>query len=256
MPRQWWRCRISAPALTLLNRLQEATGGAVEAFEYMPDNYMRHLVHVRPDLRPPLGAEHPVTILVEIGATSPRDATPGPDGLLPVVAALTSALETMAVDGLITDATIAASEGQRRGLWAMREAAAEIASHFRPKIDNDICVPLDRVPDFLNEAGRRLVALDPGAFPHVVGHLGDGNLHYTVVPASQDPAVHEAVREMVEDVVLELRGSFSAEHGIGLSKLTSMSRRKDPVALSVMRRLKAALDPKGLMNPGKVLPPG
>ena len=86
--------------------------------------------------------------------------------------------------------------------------------------------------------------------------MGDGNIHYTVFPSRDDPALAEAVVTRVEDVVQSLRGSFSAEHGVGLSKKASMARRKDPVALQVMRSLKAALDPEGRMNPGKVLPDG
>ena len=243
------------PALTLLNRLREATGGAVEAFEYMPRDYMRRLVEVKPEVTPPLGTEHPVTVLVEVGVTAPRDADPGADGRVPVAALLEDLLAGMAAEGLIRDAAIATSDTQRRAMWAMREAAAEITVGLRPSVHNDICVPIDRVVTFLDDAGRRVQQVDPGSWPLVVGHLGDGNLHYVVIPASQDPTVHDAIRETVEDVVKSLGGSFSAEHGIGLSKLPSMARRKDPVALGVMRRIKAALDPKGLMNPGKVLPP-
>jgi FAD/FMN-containing dehydrogenase len=242
-------------ALALLNRLQQASGGAVEAFEYMPAGYLRHLARVRPDLPQPLPGGHPVTLLVEIGATAPRDALPAADGSLPVTALLTGTLEALAGEGLVADAIVAASEAQRRGLWALREAAAEVAATFRPKIDNDICVPLDRVADFLSRAGAAVGALDPGAEFFVVGHLGDGNLHFTVVPQGRDPALPDRVRETVEEIVVDLGGSFSAEHGIGLAKLTSMARRKDRVALSVMRAVKSALDPKGLMNPGKLLPP-
>ena len=89
-----------------------------------------------------------------------------------------------------------------------------------------------------------------------MAHLGDGNLHYTALPTRDDPALHDAVVEAVEDIVADLGGSFSAEHGIGLSKRATMARRKDPVALDVMRAIKAALDPKNTLNPGKVLPPG
>jgi FAD/FMN-containing dehydrogenase len=174
---------------------------------------------------------------------------------VPVSALLEAQLGAMAEEGLILDAVLAASDGQRRAMWAMREAAAEITVGLKPSVDNDICVPLDKVVAFLAAAGARLQELDPGARELVVGHLGDGNLHYTVKPVTQNPEVHDDIREMVEDVVKSLGGSFSAEHGIGLTKLPSMIRRKDPVALAVMRRIKAALDPRGLMNPGKVLPP-
>jgi FAD/FMN-containing dehydrogenase len=243
------------PALALLNRLQRATGGAVEAFEYMPRNYMERLVMIKPETRPPLGLEHPAQILVEIGATSARDAEPDAAGIVPVVALLEATLADMAEEGLIRDASVAGSLAQRRAMWAMRESAAEVTIGLRPAVDNDVCLPLDKVTAFLSAAEQRVKERDPAATFLVVGHLGDGNMHYTVVPSTHDDALFDAVRETIEDVVVGFGGSFSAEHGIGLSKLNSMARRKDPVALSVMRRIKAALDPRGLMNPGKVLPP-
>ncbi|MCR8725951.1 FAD-binding oxidoreductase [Frigidibacter sp. ROC022] len=244
-----------APARTLLNRLQDASGGAVEAFEYMPDNYMERLARMKPELASPLAADTKVSILVEIGATAPRDVLPGPDGTLPVTAMLTEILESAAAEGLIQDAVVATSEAQRKKLWSMRETAAELVAGGINKIDNDICLPLHLVEEFLDTARERLKALDPGATIFVVGHLGDGNLHYTVLPTFTDPDRIDEVREMVEEIVSSLRGSFSAEHGIGISKLPSMARRKDRLALDVMRTIKTALDPKGLMNPGKVLPP-
>jgi FAD/FMN-containing dehydrogenase len=139
-------------------------------------------------------------------------------------------------------------------MWQRREAAAEIAMTRRPLVNNDIAVPLDKVAVFLERAQKRLTALDADAKELIVSHLGDGNVHYTVWPMSQDPVVHDAIMEAIEDVVLGLGGSFSAEHGIGTSKLPSMMRRKNKVALTVMRAIKGALDPKGILNPGKVLP--
>ena len=96
--------------------------------------------------------------------------------------------------------------------------------------------------------------MDPGARTLTVAHMGDGNLHFAAYPTRDDERLKDRVREMVEDIVQDLGGSFSAEHGVGLSKLPSMRRRKDPVALDVMRSIKAALDPEGRMNPGKVIP--
>ncbi|MGB3147786.1 MAG: FAD-linked oxidase C-terminal domain-containing protein, partial [Paracoccaceae bacterium] len=121
-------------------------------------------------------------------------------------------------------------------------------------IDTDIAVPLDQVGTFLERALGQLVDLDPGATTLTVAHLGDGNLHYSVIPSSGDKGLKDRVMNGIEDIVQELRGSFSAEHGIGLSKLPSMQRRKDPVALEVMRKIKAALDPADMLNPGKVIP--
>jgi FAD/FMN-containing dehydrogenase len=111
------------------------------------------------------------------------------------------------------------------------------------------------VAAFLEMVTARLQVLDPGSDTFTVAHLGDGNVHFTVFPTRKDAALADRAMEVVEDVVQELGGSFSAEHGVGLSKMPSMRRRKDPVALDVMRALKAALDPMGVINPGKILPP-
>ena len=241
-------------ALTLLNRLQQETGGAVEAFEYMPRKHVEVHMQIHPDAREPFDTPHEINIMVEVGASAPRDCTPGPDGQVPLVGYLESVLAEMFEEGLLLDAVVAQNETQRRAMWARREAAAEISMVRRPIIVNDIAVPLDKVSTFLGRMETRLPQVDPGAEPIIVSHLGDGNVHYTVWPGSQDPEVHDAIMEAVEDVVLDMGGSFSAEHGIGTSKLPSMRRRKNPVALQAMKAIKAALDPNGVLNPGKVLP--
>ena len=241
-------------ALTLLNRLQESTGGLVEAFEFMPRSYMDRLSLVRPDLGQPFGAGHDVTILVELGSTSARDCVPGPDGSLPLVTLLEDTLASMMEEGLVLDAVFATTEAQRRTMWARREAAAELTQGWLPSIDTDVAVPLTAVDAFMRQALARLRDIDPDAQTLTVAHLGDGNLHFTIFPTDDDPALGDAILTAVEDVVHDLGGSFSAEHGVGLSKRASMARRKDPVALDVMRSLKGLLDPGNLLNPGKILP--
>lgn len=241
-------------ALALLNTLQDATGGAVEAFELMPASYMRRLQMIRPDLGQPFATLHDTAILVELGATAPDRATPRPDGSLPLADLLTDTLGAMAETGAVLDAVIAGSTAQRRAMWARREAAGEIGFAVKPFIDTDIALPVDRVDDFLRRMAARLPQVAPGAHDVTVAHLGDGNLHYSVYPPALDAALYERVVTEVEDAVADLGGSFSAEHGIGLSKRPSMARRKAPVALDLMRSLKAVLDPRGIMNPGKVLP--
>jgi FAD/FMN-containing dehydrogenase len=241
-------------ALVLLNRLREATGGAVEAFEYMPETYMRRLHEARPDIRQPFTPRQKVNILVEVGAVAPRDAMPNQAGEVPVIALLEDVLAEMLEAGMVLDAEIAQNETQRRAMWERRELAAEVTFDRTPAFDTDIAVPVDKVDVFLQRMAARLPALDPGAEDICVAHLGDGNVHYTVFPTRDDPALYDLVVSAVEDEVEALRGSFSAEHGVGLSKRASMARRKDPVALDVMRSLKAALDPDNRMNPGKILP--
>ena len=241
-------------ALILLNKLQAASGGSVEAFEYMPASYMRRLAEARPDVRLPFDRRYETNILVEIGAVAPRDAVPGVDGTLPIVLLLQEVLAEMMEEGAVLDAEIAQSEQQRLAMWQRRELAAEITLARQPTIDTDVALPLDKVPEFYDRIHARLPALDPGCETLSVAHLGDGNVHFTVFPTRDDPALYDAVVTAVEDVVEELHGSFSAEHGVGLSKLKTMARRKDPVALDVMRAIKMALDPDGRMNPGKVIP--
>ncbi|RMD94007.1 MAG: FAD-binding oxidoreductase [Alphaproteobacteria bacterium] len=241
-------------ALRLLNRLQSASGGAVEAFEYMPGNYIRHHLEKFPQARPPFAEPHEVNILVELASAAERDATPLPDGTVPLAALLEHELGEAMAEGEVLDAVIARNEAQRAEMWARREAAAEVALTRLPLVNNDVAVPLDKVETFLERMEEVLPRIDPDAEAITVAHLGDGNIHYTVWPGRDEPAHLDAIMEAVEDVALELGGSFSAEHGIGLTKKPSMARRKDQVALEVMRAVKAALDPKGILNPGKVLP--
>ena len=240
-------------ALALLDHLQAETGGAVEAFEYMPGAYLDALAGIHPEMRLPL-APAGVNVMLEIGITAAADAEPGPDGIAPALARLEDLLGAEMEAGRVLDAVLARSQSQRREIWALREAAAEVTLAITPNVVNDIALPLDAVPGFFDRARAALSALDPGARDLSVAHLGDGNIHYTVYPTRDDPVLADAIIEAVEQVVQEMGGSFSAEHGIGLSKKRSMARRKDPVALAVMRAIKAALDPEGIMNPGKVLP--
>ena len=240
--------------LALLNRLQKESGGAVEAFEFMPGLFMDAYLERHPEARPPIEARHDVNILVELGALAPRDATPGPDGQTPVAAQLEEVLTGLFEEGALLDAVVAQSETQRREMWARREASAEVARLRPDVIDNDVAVPLDKMQVLHERITARALELDPGLTPICVAHLGDGNLHFAGWPSSQDPAVHKAIKAAVDEEAVRLGGTFSAEHGIGLAKQPAMRRFKNPAALAAMRAIKHALDPNGIMNPGKVLP--
>ena len=257
-PRAYATATLALPsvevALGLLNRLRDASGGLVEAFEYMPDTYMRRLAAARPDVRQAFDPAPPVTVLVELGATAARDSAPGPDGRVPLVALLEGVLEPMLADGTLLDAEVAQTEAQRRAMWERRELAAEITYARQPAIDTDISLPLGGIAAFLARIHADLPGLDAGAETFAVGHLGDGNLHFTVFPTRDDAGLADRVVNRIEDIVASLGGSFSAEHGVGLSKKPSMARQKDAVALEVMRAVKQALDPDNRMNPGKILP--
>ena len=239
-------CHTLAQTRPLLYCLQLASCGAVEAFEFMPRSFIaRHAAHT--GAKEPFDAPYPINILVEAASTRADDA-----------GALTDIVQSLLADamdqGHVADAVVAQNEAQRTAMWARREMAAELTFTGQPIVDTDIAVPLDLVPAFLSRIRWRIDAIDSGAEDFVVSHLGDGNVHYTVYPTQDDAALKESMVEAIEDVTLALGGSFSAEHGIGLSKKSSMARRKDATALDMMRSVKAAFDPKGLMNPGKVLP--
>lgn len=241
-------------AVALLYDLQAETGGAVEAFEYMPGAYIdAHLMRY-PDARPPFAERHEVNVLVEVGAIADRDATAAPDGTIPIAAHLERVLARAFETGTVQDAVVAQNEAQRSEMWARREAAAELALLKLPFVDNDVAVRPDLMQTLLERIERRARALDPGIGFLNVAHLGDGNLHFAGWPSVPDPALMKAISRAVEEEVMALSGSFSAEHGVGLLKRSAMQAHKDPVALAVMGRIKAALDPYGILNPGKVLP--
>jgi FAD/FMN-containing dehydrogenase len=231
-------------ALTLLNRVQDATGGAVEAFEYMPRHYIDvHMARVD-GAREPFDVPYDVNIMIEVATTTDTD--------------ITDALQTIMADmmnsGAVLDAVVAQNETQRRAMWGRREAAAELTFWRKPIVDTDVALPLDLVGSFLEQANAKVVEADSGAEPFYIAHLGDGNVHYGVYPSSDDAALKDKIVEIIEDVVESLGGSFSAEHGVGLSKLNTMRRRKDPVALDMMRKIKGVLDPNGILNPSKLIP--
>ena len=241
-------------ALSLLNELQDGTGGAVAAYEYMPKRYIQGHMELSSASRRPFKEDYEHLVMVELETTVELFSRCGDDGQVLLSGELERILDRNLDKGLILDAHIAQNEEQRLIMWERREAAAEISLLKTPLINNDIAVPLDKISKFLTIMEKKLPELDPDADVLIVSHLGDGNVHYTVWPSRDDEQHKDKIMEAIENVVLSLGGSFSAEHGIGLSKLSSMERRKDRVALDVMRQIKHAIDPEGIMNPGKVLP--
>jgi FAD/FMN-containing dehydrogenase len=160
-------------------------------------------------------------------------------------------------EGLVLDAMVAQSAQQRADLWQMRESVFEAITASGPAYHFDISLPLARIARFVREMDAEMAQL--GYLPLTVGHLGDGNLHYALSASGGqdwDALPLEAAKETVFALLSELNGSFSAEHGIGQSKLSVMSKLKEPSQLYVMRSIKKALDPNNIMNPGKLLPPG
>jgi FAD/FMN-containing dehydrogenase len=241
-------------ALKVLNTLQKKTGGCVEAFEYMPKNYIDTHLSKIPNARQPFDTSYDVNIMLEVGTTSPDEGLLLSNGKSLLVEKLEGILSELLKTGDLIDVVIAQSESQRIEMWERREASAEITITNEPLIIADVAVPLEKVSVFINKMNKNIQKIDPGSRELTVAHLGDGNIHYAIYPTKFDEVLFDTLTDRLEEVTQELGGSFSAEHGIGLSKKKSMARRKDSVALEVMRSIKIGLDPKNLMNPGKVLP--
>jgi FAD/FMN-containing dehydrogenase len=238
-------------AVDLLARLREATGDCVTTFEYLPriavDFTVRHVAGVSD----PLDAPHPAYVLCEV-STARHD--PHVRGLLEH--ALGAAMDR----GEVLEATFAESIAQRAALWRLRESVPEAQTREGASIKHDVSVPVAALPTFLAAASARVAEVAPTARLVAYGHVGDGNLHFNLSePAGGGDraafmAQQEAVGHAVYACVREFSGSISAEHGIGQLKRELLARYKDPVALAAMRAIKQALDPRGIMNPGKVLP--
>jgi FAD/FMN-containing dehydrogenase len=237
-----------AAALTLLNFMKDRAGPALQAFELLPriglDLVLRHI----PGARDPLAAPHAWYALIEIVGYAEGEAER--------VAGV--ALAQAHDAGLAQDATLSHSLDQAAALWRLRESMSEAQKREGGSIKHDISVPIERIPEFIDEAGRRVAARFPQARPVPFGHMGDGNLHYNVSqPVGADKATFlgawDEMNEIVHGLVHEFSGSISAEHGIGRLKRDLLTRVKDPVALDVMRALKQTLDPKGILNPGALL---
>ena len=239
-------------ARALLLHAEAHAGAALEGFEVMPRHSLEAVCSYLPFARPPLQGPHAWNALIELVATNEADAASLPDR---AEALLASAFE----DGLIADATIAASEAQAEAFWTLRDSIAPAERAIGPAVQHDISVPTHLMPDFVEQAVPRLEAAWPGTRAVGFGHLGDGNIHFHVLaPAGVDPATWQqgdgkAISAQVHDLVTEWGGSISAEHGIGQLKRDELARLGDPVALGLLRQIKAALDPQGLLNPGKLI---
>ncbi|MGE4228781.1 MAG: FAD-binding oxidoreductase [Dongiaceae bacterium] len=238
-----------ADAIALLARCRAASGDAVTSFELLPRIGLDLGRKYIPDVVEPLAERRDYYVLIELSAAV------ADSGLR---ATLEGTLETALADGLIADATVAESEEQARRLWFAREAIVELQKFAGASIKHDISLPVSRVPEFLPRAIAAVTAAQPGVRPIAFGHVGDGNIHFNLYqPEGMDGAAflarqHELSR-IVHDIVAELGGSFSAEHGIGRLRRDDMRHYKAPLELELMRRIKQALDPDNILNPSKVV---
>ncbi len=239
----------AAAAMALFARAREAAGETLTACETLPrmaiDFVLRHL----PDCRDPLAEAHPGYVLIELTAAS-RASDLG--------ATLETLLAAAMEAGEVSDGTIAATVEQGRQLWRLREGIAEVQKHEGASIKHDVSLPLSRVADFIEEASAAVEARLPGIRPLAFGHLGDGNIHFNLAqPVGADGDGFLARRDefyrLVHDIAEAMGGSFSAEHGIGRMRRGELEHYRPAVELELMRKIKAALDPKGIMNPGKLI---
>jgi FAD/FMN-containing dehydrogenase len=236
-------------AVDLLAHLRSQTGDGVSAFELMSRVALELVLQHIPNVSDPLGDRSDWYALVE--ATTTRS---DPAWMSVVEAALASAVE----QGLVKDAAVAQSIAHRAQFWRIRETIAEAQAREGANLKHDVSVTTTQLPEFIREGDRLMQELIPGLRPVVFGHLGDGNLHFNAnAPLGGDPAEFRAqgpiVQRAIHDLAAKYRGSFSAEHGIGQLKIGELERYKNPVSLDLMRLIKRAIDPKGIMNPGKVI---
>jgi FAD/FMN-containing dehydrogenase len=238
-----------AQALTLLARLSTAAGSQLTAFELMPRLAVDLTVKHIPGVANPLGMEAAWYLLVELSSPNPRQDLSG---------LLTAELQDAAENALLADAMIATSLAQAQAMWKLRESVPEAQRHHGASLKHDVSVPVSAVPRLVEEGSELVRRLAPEGDVIAYGHMGDGNLHFNVgqkpgADVSAFLARGAELEHAIFDLVESLGGSISAEHGIGRLKAGEFARRADPVELAVMADLKRALDPKGILNPGKVL---
>jgi FAD/FMN-containing dehydrogenase len=233
-------------AMALFEAMRGEHDMALTAFEIMSDLCLGLVLAKVDGARQPLAARHPWYALVELSGSDVRDG---------LEASLADAME----NGLIRDAVIANSTAQARDLWALRESISPAQAADGGGIKHDIAVPVSGIATFIDEALAAVQATYPDIRPVIFGHLGDGNLHFNFSrPEGTDPAAFakETARlnGIVHDVVRKYRGTISAEHGLGVLRRDEADAHRSPVERTLMRAIKNALDPQGIMNPGKLLP--
>jgi len=236
-------------ALELLNLAQQMGGDMVSAFELIPRIGLEFQLTHFDSVRDPMGDAHDWYILMEL-TTSIKD--------IAINVLLEKIFETALQNSLILDGVAASSESQRQMLWGFRENLSEVQKHEGASLKHDVSVPVSAIPKFMSAATEAVLQVIPDARPVPFGHVGDGNIHFNISqPKSMDTEAFEAKRQdvsrAVHEVVIGLGGSFSAEHGIGVDKRQMLKSHKSQTALDLMSRLKKAIDPVGIMNPGKLL---
>ncbi|PYE20517.1 FAD/FMN-containing dehydrogenase [Paraburkholderia silvatlantica] len=248
----WFAPVSPEAALRVFDIFQANCGSRLSAYELMNARQLQLVVERVPDRRNPLADAHAWHVLVELSDT--RDGAE-------MEAVLQRTLEEAAEADLIEDAIIAMSDTQRANLWEVRHSVTEANKGAGVGLTTDCSVPISAVPAFIDGATRAVRAIVPDLDVVIVGHMGDGNIHFIPMfsfsawqALADAPSMGSALRRAVNDVAHRLGGSFSAEHGIGETGLAEMAHYKSPVELAAMRAIKQALDPNNLMNPGRLIP--
>jgi len=237
--------------VALLGQMLARLGDTISAFELIGRPIIDFLLQGVPGHEDPMRETHPWYVLLNVTSQGAPGSLQEP---------LSDALAEASDRGLVRDALIAASSAQATRLWRIREGLVEAQVSAGGTIAHDVSVPVSRIAEFIRRADAALIEAYPGIRPCAFGHLGDGNMHYNPVrPPHWDASRYRQERgninRIVHDIIADLGGSISAEHGIGLARLGELKRYKTGTELDLMRAIKQALDPKGIMNPGKVLSP-
>jgi len=243
----WLAVPSPAAACELVGAARRITGDQVVSAEYLSRTSLDLVLAHVPQVRSPMTEPHEHYVLLELAGS--LDETVLRD-------VLERLLESQLSRGTLVDAVIAESGTQRDALWRLRETIPEAERSEGQCVKHDISIPIGMIPEFLDQSRERLARIVEHRLS-VFGHLGDGNLHYNLLPlpdARFDETLAKQLSETLYNYVEEIGGSFSAEHGIGIFRRGELEHYKSPVAFSLMRRIKEAFDPNGIMNPGKLFP--
>ncbi len=252
-PRSIETAMVAAPdvaqAAALLPQLRAATGDQLTGFELLPRIGLEFVLRHIPGARDPMTAQHPWYVLIEISSGYEASTTR---------AMLETALARATDAGMITDAVIAENVTQAQALWALRENLSDVQKLEGGSIKHDISVPISAIAEFITRAIAAVTKVLPGIRPVPFGHMGDGNVHFNLSqPIGMNTAAYLArwdeFNTIVHDIVADMGGSISAEHGLGRMKREEITRYKSALEMDLMRTVKRALDPKGIMNPGKLV---